>query len=743
LICPLWLVMLVARMGMLEIHAQSAQNVDTLADRIVVIPLQIDDLRDPARGRELVQMLDKAQEEKARVIVFDLKVTGDISWDSQERILEKLANLKVPTIAFVNSTATGTGALVAIGSDAIYLSSGGIIGGAGLELSKEKDRDEAAAKRDLARQLSLLKARARSLARAKGHREEIVEAFIDSEIEVKYGEELVSKKGDILTLTAAEAFKTMPDGKPLLAAGIVDSLEALLQTKQLQGDPIRISPRDFMRQRNQTRLKSSSGEPSPTDKTTPVESKEDEGLFSKRSGKSYKDQIVVIKVGEDALSSGKAQFEFMDRTLKKAQLDGATAVIFDLDTPGGFAWYTQGLVLNSLQSISIPTFAFVNTRAESAGAIVALGTDHIYMRPAASIGSALVVSGTGTDLTSAMESKTTQMIISVVRNIAELKGHNPDIAEAFVTRTKEVRIGNTVLHPSGEVLNLNTIRATEVIDGKPVLAKGIADSLEDLVKKESLSGEIVEATSLGMESFAKWVQRFSAILIIIGIAGIYLEMKTPGFALPGAIGLGAFALYFFGNNMAGSLAGYELAVILILGLLLIGVEIFLFPGAVIPALIGGLMVLFSLWFAMVDRVDWEWQWKKLPTPNWTGTGVRGWMDIFRDGLQTSAIGILGAMVLILVMIQFLPKTSLGGLLILRRSLAGGGSIDGQMTEGAGHEAVSYVGWTGDTTTDLMPSGKGKFDGKYLDIISRGEFIPKDTAIVVTHHEGSRIVVKRV
>ena len=95
---------------------------------------------------------------------------------------------------------------------------------------------------------------------------------------------------------------------------------------------------------------------------------------------------------------------------------------------------------------------------------------------------------------------------------------------------------------------------------------------------------------------------------MLGIAGIYLEMQSPGFGIPGGIGLLCFGLYFFGNNVAGNLAGYELAVLFVLGIILIGVEIFLFPGAMIPALVGGCMVIASLALAMVDRVDLEWKW---------------------------------------------------------------------------------------------------------------------------------------
>ena len=717
-----------AASGHFSVQLSSGQEPADLADQVIVIKLTSDDFADSRRILEWEQLVAQADKDKAKAVVFDLDVKGAIPWNSQERILDSLSKLSVPTIAFVNSSATGAGALIAVGSDVIYMAPNGIIGGAGVSIPDFESAE--AQKRELAQQLSLLKARARNLAKVKGRRPKIVEAFIDSELEIKYGEKVISEKGDILTLTASEAVQLI-DGEKLLAKDIARDLEGLVEKENLESKRLELTPRNFAQQQNRARLRrSGSGEKSEN------QSDEDLHIFGKRTGKSFQDQIVVLEVGEDALSSGKARFEFMERTLKKAQLDGAAAVVFDIDTPGGYAWYTQGLILNSLQDVSVPTYSFVNTRAESAGAIVAIGTDHIYMRPAATIGSALVISGTGADLPEALQSKTTQMMISVVRNIAEIKGHNPDVAEAFVSREKEVKIGGSVIHPKGEVLNLNTIRATEKISGRPVLAKGIANSLEDLVRQEGLEGEIVTAEALGMEKFAHLIQKFSFILIIIGIAGVYLEMQTPGFALPGILAMLSFALFFFGNHLAGNLAGYELAVLFVLGLILIAVEIFLFPGTMIPALIGGALVVTSLGFALVDRVDLEWKWDGLP-------GSESWLSLLKGGFYTVAGGLVGGVALILALMKYLPETRLGGLLILKEAVPGGASIDGQMEQSEDHGRVSYLGWEGESTTDLLPAGKGRFRGKLLDVVSEGEFIPKDSLIVVSKHEGSRVVVRKL
>lgn len=712
--------------------------------KVLVVLLSGDVLGEGRSGRDLERLLDEADKAKVAGLVFEINMSEAADLAAQNRLLDRISRLTVPTVAYVNASATGSGALIALATDSIYLNRGGIIGGAGLRKAAAKpagsDKDEArptAGDENLAREESILKARARSLAGTKGHRPEVAEAFIDAAIEVKIGEVLISEKGQVLTLTAEEAVREY-EGRYLLAKGIVDSVEAVLAAEGLGTEFERLSPRaygELTSRAKLTRNETKDGEAGLEDGEEKVEG--DLPLFGRRDDVSYKGKVVVLKVGQDTLATGKASFDFMDRTLKKAELDGAEAVVFDMDTPGGFAWYTEGLVLTSLQNVSIPTYTFVNPRAESAGAIIAMGTDHIYMRPAATIGSALVVSGTGQDLNESMADKVTQMIIGTVRNVAELKGHNPDVAEAFVTRSKEVRIDGVLVHEAGNVLNLNTVRATEIIGGRPVLAKGVARDLADLVAQESLSGEVVEAAPLGMEAFAHWVQKLSFLLIIVGLAGAYLEMNTPGFGFPGIVSVCAFSLFFFGNYLAGNLAGYELFVLLVAGLILIAVEIFIFPGTIVAGLAGSAMVLAALGLAMVDRVDLEWKWSGMP-------GAATWVTLFENAFVSLAAGMVGALTLILLGMRFLPGTRLGNRLVLAGAVPSGASLPTTIrgAGGGGTGPISYLGLTGAATTDLRPSGKGEFGGRLLDVISEGEFIPRGEPVKVIQHEGSRIVVAR-
>lgn len=739
-------VFFVSFLGSIQAWSQEASNPSstpkkteksTFANQVLHISVRSDDFKDARRIRDWQAFMKALEKDQPQAVIFDINIKTSLSRDAQERILDSLSNLTFPTFAFVNPSATGTGALVAIGCDTIYMNESGIIGGGGVELLDTKNTE--IQKRQLAQDLSLLKARVRGTAKAKGHRVDVVEAFIDSEAELTNGDAVISKKGEILTLTADEAVQPI-DGKPLLAKAIAKSVKDIVDQEELDQEVTQSSLQKYTRQVQQDRLKVTSTPGTNTSSTEAGEQSEDDGLFARQMGKNYKGKIVRIEVGRSTLIS-KSRFEFMDRIVRKAQADGAEAVIFDLDTPGGLAWDTQELILKTLQDVTIPTYSFVNPQAQSAGAIVALGTDHIYMRPSSSIGSALVVT-IGGDLPDDMSSKVTQAMVSVVRDTARSKGHNEDIAEAFVTRGKKVVInGNVIFDEGDEVLNLSASQATEIIDGQPVLAKGLAKSIDDIITQENLQGDLVDAESLGMESFAYWVQKYAILLIIIGIAGVYLEMQSPGFALPGAIGLLSFAIYFFGNNLAGNLAGYELVVVFVLGLVLIGIEIFLFPGTLVAGIIGGIMVLGSLGFAMVDKVDFESKMKGLP-------GAESWGELMGSGFLTLMFGSIGALALILAVIKFFPRTRMGGLLILDEAVAGGASIDGQshIDPESGSDtgqSVSYLGWEGVAETDLRPAGKGRFKGKILDIISDGEYLNKDTQIIVSRHEGSRIVVKKM
>src|SRR2546430_13455899 len=201
-------------------------------------------------------------------------------------------------------------------------------------------------------------------------------------------------------------------------------------------------------------------------------------------------------------------------------------------------------ITGALNRVTIPTYTFIDSNAGSAGALIALATKHIYMAPVSAIGAAAPVLSTGQDLPETIREKTISYWSALVRNMASQNGHNPDVGEAFMNKDKEVKIGDRVVHAKGSLLTLNAKEASEMINGKPVLADGIADSIDDLAKKAKLGGQDVRLQPTGFEQFAFWITALAPLLLLLGIVCAYLEFKIPGATLPGVVA-GIFFLLFF------------------------------------------------------------------------------------------------------------------------------------------------------------------------------------------------------
>ncbi|MCF6311049.1 MAG: hypothetical protein L3J39_01220 [Verrucomicrobiales bacterium] len=728
------------------------QNESGLKNRVVIIRMDDDDIKDGRRFKHLRQLIKDAADAPAKAVVFDLNTGAGYSPETARFLMEILPQVKVPSVAYANPSALGLGALVALGSDRVYLSPVAVIGGAqpseGVVTAPVREDADSGGKSDSRRggeqSLSVLKAWVRSLAKQKGHRPQIAQAFIDSAIEAKVEGQIISAKGEMLTLTADEAVQKLADGKPVFAEAVVASMDELLKLEGLgvEADALTYNGLTYgehlTHQRRAAFPDSEQGEgvaSANKDKKAGVKG------FGQRGEGSYAGKILVVRVGMDDLMIT-ARFEFMKRLLKKARLEGAEALIFDMNTPGGRVWETAELMMRELQEANFPTYTFVNNFAESGGCLVAIATDHIYMKPAAQIGSALPVTAAG-DLKGNMKQKVTEMLRDLVRNVAKLKGHDPDVAEAFVTTDTEVIKDGVVISEMGKVLHLSTEEATMMVDGKPLLAKGVVDSIEQIIALEGLKGEILRLEPQGLERLAHLIQKFSFILIIVGLAGAYMEMNAPGFGVPGVTSLLAFGLFFFGNHLAGNLAGYELAVLLVLGLVLIAVEIFILPGTLLPGLIGGILVVASLTMAMVDRFDF--QFHRLGEAHAPSLG-----DLLNGPIFTLAIGLLGAIGLGVLLMRLLPRDRRLGGLVLVESLASGasleemGEIQGAAEGKAGaKQSDTLVGRCGVVSADLRPAGKGVFDGQLLDIVADGEFIEQGVEVRIALQQGPRLVVERV
>src|SRR6266513_3744115 len=198
----------------------------------------------------------------------------------------------------------------------------------------------------------------------------------------------------------------------------------------------------------------------------------------------HKGDVVVAPISGEIAPSLLA---FLRRALKTAQTSGASAIIFEMNTYGGRLDSAEQIT-SALNHATVPTYTFINSNAGSAGSLIVLATQHIYMAPVSAIGAAAPVLPTGEDLPVTEREKTISYWTALIRSSAIKNGHNPDVGEAFINKDKEVKIGDRVIHPKGTVLTLNAQEATERINDKPLLAEGIADSTVDLTKKAGLKG---------------------------------------------------------------------------------------------------------------------------------------------------------------------------------------------------------------------------------------------------------------
>src|ERR1700751_5672794 len=315
----------------------------------------------------------------------------------------------------------------------------------------------------------------------------------------------------------------------------------------------------------------------------------------------HKGDIVVVPLRGEISPS---LLMFLRRAEKLAETNGASAIIFEMNTYGGRLDAAEEIT-NVLNRATIPTYTFINSNAGSGGSLIALATQHIYLAPVSAIGAAAPFWLTGEYLPLTEREKTISYWTALTRSSASKNGHNPDVGEAFINKDKEVKIGDRVIHPKRTVLTLSAKEATEKINGKPLLADGIAASVVDLTQKAGLKGNIVALNPSGFEQLAFWITALAPLLLLGGILGAYLEFKIPGASLPGIISAICFALFFLGHYLAG-LAGWEVVALFVLGMVLVIIDILFFAhSTIVFGVVGVFLMLASLFWAMIDRYPGE------------------------------------------------------------------------------------------------------------------------------------------
>jgi len=409
------------------------------------------------------------------------------------------------------------------------------------------------------------------------------------------------------------------------------------------------------------------------------------------------------------------------RGVTEATKAKADAIIFTMNTPGGRVDVTRD-ILDIIKNIEVPVYTFVERDAYSAGAIIALSTPHIYMAPGSVIGDATPIlmgmTGGVQELDEDTREKMKSGVAAMVRSAAEQGGHDPEMAEAMVRKEAEYYIGTNLVSKAGEVLTLTNTEA----DG--ILSEGTVEDLTALLEAIGLpDAEIKKLEVTPLEQLARVIAAIAPILLMIGLGGIYLEIKTPGFGLPGIGGAIALSLFFFGHHIAG-LAGMEDLMLFIIGFTLLFVEVFITPGFGVLGS-SGLVLIFT---SLLNAMSWQVPGELLPTLSGRGATLQ-------HALFNLSLGMIGTAIVGVLAGHFLPKSRIARPMVLSTNVT---AADGFV---AAHDQSDLLGQSGQAEMNLHPAGRALIDGNRVNVITRGEFIKKGSSIQVVETHGSRIVVE--
>jgi membrane-bound serine protease (ClpP class) len=392
----------------------------------------------------------------------------------------------------------------------------------------------------------------------------------------------------------------------------------------------------------------------------------------------------------------KGLLAFINRSIQTAEDAGADLIVFDINTPGGLV-DAASEIADSFQGTEIPTVAFVNNRALSAGAYLALYANEIYMTPNATMGAAAVITGDG----NAAEDKAQSYWLREMSNAAE--SNNRDPVYALAMADKEIDLPEFGAG-KGSLLTLGPKNAVDV-----GYSEGIVSNLEELLEKLGYKGAEVVTSEV---TFAEKIARFLTdpvvvpILLSIGSLGLVLELYSPGFGIPGAMGISALLLFFYGHLVAG-LAGMETIILFIVGVVLIVLELFV-PGGVLGIL--GLGAVITSFFLATD-------------------------DIAGMGLSLLIAMLVTIVAMVLLFTVFGKRIRLFDRIILKDST---NTEQGYVSNVS---RIELVGQQGVTLTPLRPAGTAVINEERIDVVTEGSFIGANKRVTIIKAEGSRIVVR--
>ncbi len=446
-------------------------------------------------------------------------------------------------------------------------------------------------------------------------------------------------------------------------------------------------------------------------------------MFTKLT--SYITAVIVVLVCMTCLSNAKEvplvyRFSIMEeitpamarkaaQAVDEAVSMNAACILIEMNTYGGMLDAADS-IRTKLLNCPVPVLVFINNNAASAGALIALACNRIYMRTGSSMGAATVVN----QQAEALPDKYQSYMRAMMRSTAEARHRDPHIAEAMV----DPRIYIPGVNDSGKVLTFTPSEAM-----KNGFCDGMAENWRQVLGKEQINDYktfVYDPT---------WVENIigilihpaiSGILILVMLGGLYFEMQHPGIGFPLIAGILAAILYFAPLYLEGLAANWEILVFIV-GMILIALEIFVIPGFGITGILGIFFTVGGLAASMLNNQGFD----------FTGIGPAQ--------ILTSVAIVVLAMVASLVMFLTLGKGFMHTPAFKRMVL------QNSMTPGTGMETNlpvhDWVGQEAQTTTSLRPSGKILFRGEILTASAEFGFIEKDKTVIITRYDGISPMVR--
>lgn len=420
--------------------------------------------------------------------------------------------------------------------------------------------------------------------------------------------------------------------------------------------------------------------------------------------------VYVFDIKEEI---GPSVWRKMEKAFKQAEELKADLILLHMNTYGGAVVQADSMRTKILHS-EIPVYVFIDNNAASAGALIAISCDSIYMRSGANIGAASVVNESGEILPDKYQS----YMRSTMRSTAEATGRNPNIAEAMV----DPRIYIEGINDSGKVL---TFTAKEAMEHN--FCEGMGENIDEVLKLAQINDyKLTRFEPTRLDNIIGWLinPAVSGVLIMLIIGGIYFEIQAPGIGLAGLAALIGALLYFAPLYLEGLAANWEILVFFI-GLVLLAIEIFALPGFGVAGISGIILMVSSLLLSLVGNVGFD-------------------FDPVSASRATEAVLIVFTALLIAI-----PLSVFLGFKFLNSNFFGRLALNTVQESSQGYSSVDIaagnklVGKTGTAFTVLRPAGKVRIDGEIIDATALTGYIEKGDAIKVVKFETAQAVVVKM